>query len=218
MTRIALLDLDGTLLDTRPGILLSWNFALTSLGHSPLPADADINWMIGPPLEDAMVRMLAERGDDRTEQGVALYRQEYGVRGMLACAPYPGIALALAELYADGWTLFVATSKRTRFAVPILQNFDLAGAFHTIYGSEEGPRLDRKADLLAHILVQEGFDPSRAVMVGDRATDIDAARQTGMQAIGALWGYGSAAELSGADALCEHPDDLAGVAATLIKD
>jgi phosphoglycolate phosphatase len=214
-TAVALLDLDGTLIDSRPGIVACMRRAMRELGHT-LHADEDLNWMIGPPMEETMGPLLARWGDTRGAEAVTIYRRHYAETGLYDCAVYPGIAAALAEFAGGGWTLFVATAKRTRYARPILEHFGLAGYFHTIYGSEDGPRLDTKPVMLAHILSEQGFSPARAVMIGDRHYDIEGARANAMRAIGAAWGYGGAEELRLADAIAESPGDLPGLAGRLL--
>jgi phosphoglycolate phosphatase len=71
--------------------------------------------------------------------------------------------------------------------------------------------LHDKAELIAHVLRAENLTPERATMIGDRAQDVRGARASGARAIGALWGYGSRAELAsaGAHALAERPSELA---------
>ena len=58
------------------------------------------------------------------------------------------------------------------------------------------------------MIVSEGFDPAHAVMIGDRANDVQAAARHGIPTVGVLWGYGDRDELSSARALCADPDDL----------
>ena len=212
---VALLDLDGTLIDTRPGIVACMRRTLEELGHG-LDEGEDLNWMIGPPMEQTIATLLARGGDGRGAGGVRIYRRHYAETGIFDATVYPGIAAALAEFAARGWTLFVATAKRTRFARPILEHFGLAGYFHTIYGSEDGPRLDTKPVMLAHILAEQRFAPARAVMIGDRHYDIDGARANAMHAIGAAWGYGEADELRLADAIAQSPGDLPALAGRLL--
>ncbi len=212
---VALLDLDGTMIDTRPGIVACMRRAMRELGHT-LRAGEDLNWMIGPPMEDTMGTLLARWGDTRAAEAVTIYRRHYAETGLYDCAVYPGIAAALAEFAAQDWTLFVATAKRTRYARPILEHFGLAGYFHTIYGSEDGPRLDTKPVLLAHILAEQQFSPARAVMIGDRHYDIEGARANAMRSIGVGWGYGGAEELRLADAIAVSPAELLALGRCLL--
>ncbi len=204
-----LLDLDGTLVDSRPGILASCRAALLALGHQPA-ASLDETVAIGPPMDEVMAHVLAPYGDGRVADGVAAYREHYGAAGLFASTAYPGIAEALDALGAAGAALYVATSKRTVFARRILDHLGLAGRFAGVYGSEPGGALDRKPDLIAHVLDREALAPGRCVMAGDRRHDIAGARANGVPGVGVLWGYGSRAELeaAGADRLAERPAGL----------
>jgi phosphoglycolate phosphatase len=214
-SRVALFDLDGTLLNTRPGILACIKQTATDFGHT-FAAGEDLNWLIGPPMEQSFPTLFARWGDPRGGEAVLHYRRLYVEVGLFNATHYPGLPAALEALVATGWVLFVATSKRTRFARPVLEHFGLAGHFRTIYGSEDGPRLDDKPELLAHIIATEGFTADRAVMIGDRRYDIAGARANGMPAIGAGWGYADAGELAAADAVAASPAELPGLTARLV--
>lgn len=207
------LDLDGTLVESAPGITASCRAALQALGHAP-PPQLDMDGLIGPPIEEIMRILLARYGDDRVDEGVAAYRADYGERGLFGSTLYEGIADALAVMQLAGARLFIATSKRRRFAVRIIDHLGLTAMFEAIHGSEEGGALDHKPELLAHILAQHGLVTDQCVMVGDRKYDIIGARATGMRSIGVLWGYGSREELeqAGASAVVVRPEELPGAA------
>lgn len=209
MTFHALVDLDGTITDPKPGIIGSFRHALTELGVDAPPEEA-LHWVIGPPLRDS----FPEAGipATRVEEALAAYRRRYRAGAMYDAFVYAGMAEALTALRAAGVTLTLATSKPHVMAKPILVHFGLDGHFRAIHGAELDGRNDDKGDLLAHILAEEGIEPSRAVMIGDRKYDILAAKRHAMISIGVLWGYGGAAELaaSGADHLCAAPASLAG--------
>jgi phosphoglycolate phosphatase len=204
-----LLDLDGTIADSAPGILASYGAALRELGHTPDPA-IDLNFVIGPALPDVMPLVLAPYGDDRIDLAVMTYRRVYSEIGVLDAKPYDGIPELLHGLHAGGKRLFLATAKRTVFARQMLAHFGVAGLFTGIYGSEPGGALDHKPELIAHILAREGIDPATACMSGDRHYDITGAHANGVRAIGVLWGYGGREELeqAGADHLVEMPAEL----------
>jgi phosphoglycolate phosphatase len=202
-----LFDLDGTLLDPKPGILGSIQYALGRLG-APVPPADEIAWAIGPPLRTTFPKLL-ER-DDQTEEAVALYRENYRNGAMYDARVYPGIPDALAALTSAGCRLIIATAKPHVFARPILQHFGLDTRFIAIHGPELDGTHDNKADLVAHIVRQHDFDVSQAVMIGDREHDMIAAGRNTMRAVGVTWGYGSKEELTGAGAatLCDAPNRL----------
>lgn len=218
MTRSVLLDLDGTLIDSYPGILASCLAALRALGHEPDEA-LDIRRFIGPPLEDIMQALLQSCGDDRVGEAVAAYRRHYGDSGYLGSVPYPGIGGSLAEMKRSGLQLYLATSKRATFASRILDHLKFTAYFDAIYGSVPGGELDHKPELLAHILSQHDLAPANCLMVGDRRHDISGAHAVGMRGLGVLWGYGSRDELetAGADQLVESPADLARAVFSVIN-
>ena len=205
-----LLDLDGTLIDSRPGIAASTLAALRALGHSPDEA-FDITPFIGPPLDDVLRVLLRTYDDDRLEEAVVAYRQHYGDSGYLGSELYPGIGEALEVMRQAGLRIYMATSKREIFARRIAEHLNLAGYFDGIYGSVHGGALDHKPELLAHVLSERNLIASEALMVGDRRHDIAGAHAVRMRGLGVLWGYGSRDELetAGADHLVERTADLA---------
>jgi phosphoglycolate phosphatase len=212
-----LLDLDGTLIDSRPGILASCLAALRALGHEP-DATLDITRIIGPPLEDIMPVLLQPYRDHRVDEAVAAYRQHYGECGLLGSVPYPGIARSLKEMQQAGLQIYLATSKRVTFASRILEHLEFATYFDGIYGSMPGGKLDHKSELLAYILSKHDISHSRCLMVGDRRHDISGAHAVGLRGLGVLWGYGTRDELetAGADQLVETTGDLARTILTLV--
>jgi phosphoglycolate phosphatase len=210
--RAILLDLDGTLIDSRPGIAASCEAALRALGHAPDPS-FDVTPLIGPPLPQVISRLLERYGDDRVDAGIAAYRAHYGEVGLHQAAVYPGIVDALRLLSARA-TCFVVTSKRSLYAVRIIGGLGLADRFRGIYGTEPDGSLDDKADLIAAVLRTEGLAARDTAMVGDRSHDMVGARANFVRPVGVLWGYGSRTELeaAGADALLAAPADLVALA------
>jgi phosphoglycolate phosphatase len=202
-------DLDGTLLDSRPGIVTGLRLAMKRLGRA-LPEDEPLDWAIGPPLARVMARLLAPFNDDRVEVAVRAYREWYGRVGLFDARVYPGVPELLEGLGRGGWTLFVCTAKRTNFACRVLEHFGLLGRFRAVYGSEEHGRFDDKTDLLRHLLATEGLEGRPAVLIGDSEHDVHAGRACGVRVLGAGWGYGGREELiaAGADDLLDSPAQL----------
>jgi phosphoglycolate phosphatase len=204
-----LLDLDGTLTDSRPGIIKCIQHALTAL-DVPTPSDAELTMLIGPPLQDTFSKLLPAPTAANVDRAVALYRQRFETDGMFENSVYPGIQKSLAGFHKSGVGLYLATSKPQVFAEKILEHFDLAQYFRGIYGSElDGSRGD-KAELIRYILAREQINPKHATMIGDRAHDIAGGKANQLQTVGVLWGYGSRDELlaAGADMLIDRPDDF----------
>lgn len=106
-----LFDLDGTLLQTEPGILGCFRHALRQL-ELPDKSDAQLRKYIGPPLKQAWGELV---GEDLIEPAVEAYRQCYDQWGKFEAKVYEGLEPALASL-SSRFDLVVATSKRVAFA------------------------------------------------------------------------------------------------------
>jgi phosphoglycolate phosphatase len=199
VTTAVLLDLDGTLSDSRPGIVACFRHMLAELGHDPAEI-GDLTWAVGPPMAVSVGTMLAKYGDDRVDLGLTTYRARYTTTGIYECSAYPGIKDMLAALTEAGHSLCVATSKRRDFAERVVDYLDFRQYLPKVYGAIPGGGLDEKKDLLSEILRVEGYDPTATTMVGDRLHDIHAAKANSLRSIGVLWGYGGQAELQEAGA------------------
>ena len=216
--RCVLLDLDGTLIDSQPGIAASSLATLRALGHAP-DDRFDVRRAIGPPLEEMLRVLLQAYGDERIEQAVLIYRQHYGDSGLFGSEPYPGIGDALGEMRRAGLRIYLATSKREVFARRILAHLELAGYFDGIHGSVPGGELDHKPELLAHVVAAHDIDAAHSIMVGDRCHDIAGAHAVRMRGLGVLWGYGSREEFeaAGADGMVTSTADLASSVLSMLK-
>lgn len=210
--RTVLLDLDGTLSDSKPGIAACFRHTLAELGHDP-DAAGDLTWAVGPPIAVSLGRLLAPLGDARVEQALTIYRARYSSVGIYDCSVFPGITAMLDTLRDAGAAMFIATSKRRDFAERVMEHLGLSAYVRRVYGAEPGGGLDEKHDLLAHILRTESLEPANTVMVGDRLHDIHAAKANALRSIGVLWGYGGAEELTraGADHLADSPARVASL-------
>ena len=202
-----LVDLDGTLTDPAEGIIGGFRLALKAMGRNPPPA-AELTWVIGPPLRGCFAKFLGDAGDP--EEALKIYRGRYGTVGLFEAVVYDGVDVALTALRAGGARLFLCTVKPIVYAERILGHFNLDRHFEAAYGDELGGCFQDKADLVAHILATEGLDAADCCMLGDRVHDVLAASRHGIPAIGALWGYGGAAELgaAGAAVLCASPSQV----------
>jgi phosphoglycolate phosphatase len=206
-----LLDLDGTLSDSRPGIEACFRYTVAELGHDP-STTGDLSWAVGPPIAVSIGTLLAKYGDDRVELGLKIYRARYTDVGIYECAAFPGVPEMLAALTDAGLTLCVATSKRRDFAERVVDFLDFRRYLPRVYGAVPDGSLDDKKDLLAEILRVEGYAAATTTMVGDRLHDIHAAKANMLRSIGVLWGYGGQTELreAGADIIVAAPSEVVG--------
>jgi phosphoglycolate phosphatase len=196
-----LLDLDGTLIDSAPGILGSLAAAFAELGI-PLPDGGLPRTLLGPPLYRSLPPLV---GADRAPEMLAAYRRIYGDVGVRECLPFDGIEALLHDLAAAGATLAVATSKAEVYANKIIEYRGWTGLFATVCGDTLDADRPTKADVVGEALRRLGH-PADVIMVGDRLHDVEGARVHGLGCLGAGWGYAAPGELEEAGALAVYPD------------
>lgn len=202
-------DLDGTITDSKPGILKCIRHALDAKG---VPyTEEQLDQMVGPPFRVSMREILGVTDTAIIEDMIRLYRGEYEVSGWRDCTVYPGMRELFARLKEGGIRLAVATSKPLRFTVMMLDGLELSRYFDFIGGAESDSSRDSKIAVIRYVMENLGMhSPEGALMVGDRLYDMDGAKEAGMHSAGVLWGYGGREELiaHGADYLFSSPEKL----------
>lgn len=205
-------DLDGTLTDSKPGILGCLREVLEA---RKIGDCGPLDRFIGPPVEQWIVELLPHgSAEDRTALARD-YRACYDRVGWSNNSVFPGVAEMLERLSREGFPLYVCTSKHEHFAVRILERFGIAHHFQVIYGDRIDYASHSKSDLLARVLNDRAIDRRQAWMVGDRSFDIEAARANGIRCLAAGWGYGTAEECAQADAVAAAPADVPELVCTL---
>jgi phosphoglycolate phosphatase len=190
-----LFDLDGTLTDSSVGIVRCFEHALRAVGSSVTDVPPPV--VIGPPLAIAFRELLRSDESLLIDEAIAAYRVRYEAAGMFENALYAGVVGALDELRSRGHRMRVVTVKPRPYADRILRHFGIEHFFDAVHGPTLADRSHTKARLIDEALSDSAS--SHAVMVGDRAEDIRAARAHGIPAIAVRWGYGSEEELSEAE-------------------
>jgi phosphoglycolate phosphatase len=198
-----LFDLDGTLTDSRPGILNTIRHTLRLLDVEP-PRDDELLWCVGPPLREVFARLLPSGETATIERAVNAYVDRYDSIGHRENRVYAGVPAMLTILGANR-RLVLVTAKRQQIAESILELFQLRPYFEGVFGSELSGRFGDKRELVHYVVETLGLDRSETVIVGDRIHDIEAGRHNCLFTIGAAWGYGTAQELGGAHHICELP-------------
>ncbi|WP_425955186.1 HAD hydrolase-like protein [Xylanimonas sp. McL0601] len=216
MTPLVLLDLDGTLMDSAPGITASVAHAYRALGL-PVPDAAALRSFVGPPITESFPAHGVPAG--RLGEAIDAYREAFSAGGMWDNAVFDGIPAQLARLREAGCTLVVATSKPEVFAVPIAERFGLTPLVDGIFGAPLDEQAT-KADVIAKALAALGRTAAEgpALMVGDREHDVEGAREHGIDCLGVTWGYAAPGELvtAGAVAVVDKVEKLAETVLALL--
>lgn len=200
MYRYILFDLDGTLTDSKPGIINSIIYALEYFDIDLTNKDG-LTDFIGPPLH----KSLRERygfSDNDISIAVSRYREYFSDKGIFENSVYPGIHEMLEQIVHVGAHVYLATSKPHAYAVRILDHYNLSEFFNGVYGATMDGKISEKKDVISFAIRNiSDIDINYAVMVGDRKYDILGAKENGIKSAGVLYGYGTQSELveSGAD-------------------
>ncbi len=199
-------DLDGTLVDTVPGIEAAIAAALAA--EAPDVAVRPIAPFIGPPLRAMLATAYPEVPPAVLDQVAARFRSVYDGGGWADCAAYPGVAATFDALAAAGHRLFVATNKPALATGRILAAVGLAGHVLDRESPDSvAPAHPDKAAAVAALMARHAIDPATTCLVGDGASDAAAAGAHGIAFFAALWGYGGLdlADVAPGHALADLP-------------
>ena len=211
MYKYILFDLDGTLTDSKEGIVNCVRYALEKMGR-PIPDGETLLRFIGPPLADSFQDFCGMSREDAV-QAVELYRERYTPIGKFENAPAPGMAALCARLKAKGYVLALASSKPEEMCVPICEKFGFAPSMETITGSPpvgDWEKTDVIRETMRRLGLTDANKPS-ILMVGDRKFDVLGARDCGIDCVGVeFFGYAAPGELeeAGAVAVVKTAEEL----------
>ena len=204
-----LFDLDGTIVDSAPGITATLAYMFEQLGK-PIPTPSELLKYVGPPLLDSF-RDLAGFDAEESAAALAIYREKYLNVGAYDATQYPGVGQVLKAVHESPVPMSLATSKPETPATLILEHFNLARYFDIITGASDDEVRSAKKDVVAEALIRlaaMGADISRPVLVGDREHDVHGAAANDVPTIFVEWGYGSVAEQVGSVAVVKTPQEL----------
>lgn len=214
MTRLAIFDCDGTLIDSQASICRAMATTFVEAGLRAPPATA-VRRVVGLSLAE-LVAVLLPDGDDALHQAItARYRvtfQRMRARGEVLEPLFDGIATVLDRLTVAGWLLGVATGKSDRGLAHALATHGLTDRFVTLQTADRHPSKPHPA-MVEAAMSEAGVVPDQTVVIGDTSFDIEMAHAAGARAIGVGWGYHPVAELrrAGAHTVVAHPLDLIAV-------
>ncbi|MBE7520507.1 MAG: HAD-IA family hydrolase [Thermoflexaceae bacterium] len=205
--RAVLLDIDGTVLDTREFIFAAFEHAFLHHRLPPPPRD-ELSRHVG---QRELLHIYSAFAEEFAGAMTEMHRDFQGANLHLA-VPYAGTAAALSRLAGAGLLLAAVTSRSARTSVKTLELNGLAGFFTTVVSAEDVARLKPHPDPLLVALGRIGCLPGSAVMVGDTAADIEAGRAAGLYTVAATYGFQGPGVLESApDAAIEDIGGLPGL-------
>ena len=201
MTRLAIFDCDGTLVDSQHNICAAMAECFSAAGLAP-PPHARTRRVVGLSLVEAMRAMLPEAEPDFHAALAEDYKRAFQAmraRGLDEEPLYEGIAELIDALEAEGWLLAVATGKSDRGLALCLEHHGLAGRFISLQTADRHPSKPHPS-MIDQAMAEAGAAAERTVMIGDTSYDMAMARAAGVGAIGVSWGYHDPRDLIGAGA------------------
>ena len=198
-------DLDGTLADTIPLIVASYQHAFRTVLAQEVEAARARAW-IGRPLRPALLEESPEFGHELDR----VYRAWNLANTARLIQRYPGVPEMLRALAEAGVTTAIATSKRRETARLALAGVGIDDVIDVVAGLEDTARHKPEPDPLLHAAASLGVHPAACVYVGDATVDVRAARAAGMAAVAVTWGAGdrAALEATGPDVVVDTVPDL----------
>ena len=188
--QLVVFDLDGTLVDSAPGIAEAVNRTLVDWQLARVAEDTIRSW-IGEGARALVDTAFGHAGSDADIDALMpRFMDHYGACLPLQARLYPGVRDALEGLRARGARIALCTNKPQRFIAPLLERLDIDGFFDAVVGGDTLPEKKPDARPLLHIARELGHAVDACLMVGDSATDLHAAQAAGMDV--ALVGYGYA--------------------------
>ncbi len=201
--RLAIWDVDGTLVDSRAVITEAMARAFRACGLAP-PDYERTRTIVGLGLEEACRRLAPP---DLLAGDLARLVEAYRVAFVSRRGEpdfeeqlYPGALDTLVRLAEDGWLIAMATGKSRRGIDALFETHPLADLFDSIHCADDGPGKPHPAMVQA-AMERLGAAPQDSLIVGDAVFDMQMGRAAGVHPIGVSWGFGRADELTAAGAL-----------------
>lgn len=189
---LILFDLDGTLLDTSPGIFNSVRYAEAQMGLTPIP-DARLREFVGPPPK-SMYQSIYGLNEENAFKAAQKHREYGKTKAIYEAQVYPGIRELLAQLKDSGYKLAVATLKAETIARTILEYYGIAEYFDTIVGMDPQETLTKRMTI--DLARERTNTTGKSILVGDSIYDHVGAAEAGIDFLGVLYGFGFAPENS----------------------
>ncbi len=214
-----LFDLDGTLVDSAPDLTGALNHTMAQLNLPPVD-EANVRHMVGfgarRLIEQGVEVAGVELNHDEIEAAFRIFLDYYGDHVVDLTRPFPGTAEVLEHFQQQGAIMAVCTNKPQALSDKVLRLLSLDQYFSAVIGADAVPNPKPHADHIHATLDAIGGNTGQAIMVGDSATDINAARNANIPSVAVSFGYTPipAAEL-GADRLIDHMSELPEAIAAL---
>lgn len=207
MIRTLLFDLDGTLIDTNPLILKSFEHTLSYYYPDRTFTEAELLPFIGPTLEKSFSALNAEQWKEM----VAFYRSYNIAMHDALVLEYPGVLDGLRRLHEAGYKMAVVTSKSRRVALRGIELFGLTSLFDAVIAADDVTEEKPAVEPFEKAMQLLGATADETIMVGDNDTDILGGKNAGLKTVAVGWAIKGRAYLEALepDVIIDSMDHLA---------
>lgn len=202
MSRLALFDCDGTMIDSQAAICVAMEHAFAVTGHPPPPRSV-IRPIVGLSLPEAVRSLVPDAPPEQRATLVEAYKSAFRdgrTRGEHDSPLHDGLVPLLQRLSATGWRLGVATGMSDKGLAWLLETHRLKQYFVTLQTADHNPSKPAAA-MAERAMAEAGATAARTVVIGDTAFDMLMAANAGVRGIGVAWGYHTSCELRAAGAI-----------------
>ena len=216
MIKNTLFDLDGTISDSRKGVIGCFQHTLKELTGSYSEESVIMN-LIGIPIRTIFSELLQTDDEQLITRAILIYRDKYTEIGITGNTVYPGIAELLSSLHDRSHSIFVVTMKNTQDSEKVILHLGFDHLIKQIYGPNLEGYPDNKAELIGLTLDENNLSRDETVMIGDRKEDILAGKSNSVRTIGVTYGFGTREEIAESlpDEICHSSEDILRVIDTM---
>ena len=184
-----LFDLDGTLIDSAPGIEASFYIAYLKVYNTACPKN--ITTFIGPPIDQVLTAVNGETNLEIIKCFLDAFKQHYDTEGYKKSKLYDDVELVLEVLLKNKLNVFIATNKRVKPTKLILEYLSISKYFNEIYCPDIANfKFKNKTEVIAHILKTNSLLFNETIMIGDTIHDGLAADENKLDFAFVQYGYG----------------------------
>lgn len=182
-------DLDGTLVDSLPGIEHSVDCALRERSYPS--RTCELRPLIGPPIRNILKMVTGETDPEALDALETAFRVVYDSEGWTKTVLQPGATETLGWIAQSGARIYVVTNKPRRPAASITERLGLPALVSEMVSPDcASPPYRSKAEMIQRLMLGDDVHAGNSLVVGDTREDLDAAREVGMAAVIVTTGYG----------------------------
>lgn len=202
-------DMDGTIIDSSPGICESLRATCLRLGYEE-PEYSVLRSCIGPPFSDSLIPILKIREED-VDKFIATYREIYDSGQYKNCVFYKGVEDAIKRLAATGYSLTLASSKNEKACNLIMDYLGIDKYFTSVVGSSMDRRVETKVEVIEECFLRAPWQKKdETILIGDTAFDVIGAIKGGITPVAVTYGFSDEDKLreAGANLIFDSIDDV----------